>query len=174
MNWKAFCKVFCKKSWKNNNTWNIRRLVDDSFVPSSQRPSVIYQRLTDFRKQKDIHNLDWGEIWMILLIGFIEQVYLIFIQVVLKMLGFINHISMKYGWFLVKMYDWKCEFISFLRRHNCLQLFGCYQSHQIYLKRISICLDIHVCEFVPLDYFAVFQCIWLLLPLLRPERNGRL
>jgi hypothetical protein len=42
---------------------------------------------------------------MILLIGFIEQVYLIFIQVVLKMLGFINHISMKYGWFLVKMYD---------------------------------------------------------------------
>lgn len=26
-------------------------------------------------------------------------------QVVLKMLGFINHISMKYGWFLVKMYD---------------------------------------------------------------------
>ena len=31
-----------------NNTWNIRRLVNDSFVPSSQRPSVIYQRLTDF------------------------------------------------------------------------------------------------------------------------------
>ena len=92
----------------------------------------------------------------------------------LKMLGFINHISMKYGWFLVKMYDWKCEFISFLRRHNCLQLFGCYQSHQIYLKRISICLDIHVCEFVPLDYFVVFQCIWLPLPLLRPEKNGRL
>ena len=35
---------------------------------------------------------------MILLTGFIEQV-------ILRMLGFINHISMKYGWFLVKMYD---------------------------------------------------------------------
>ena len=48
MNWKAFCKVFCKKLWIKNNTRNIRRLVDDSFVPLSQRPSVIYYRLTDF------------------------------------------------------------------------------------------------------------------------------
>ena len=49
MNWKAFCKAFCKKSWKKNNTWNITHLVDDSFVPSSQWPSVIYQILTDFK-----------------------------------------------------------------------------------------------------------------------------
>ena len=31
-----------------NNTWNIRLLVDDSFVPSSKQPSVLYCRLTDF------------------------------------------------------------------------------------------------------------------------------
>ena len=36
------------KSIKKNNTWNIRLLVDDSFVPSSKQPSVIYCRLTDF------------------------------------------------------------------------------------------------------------------------------
>ena len=36
------------KSIKKNNAWNIRLLVDDSFVPSSKQPSVIYCRLTDF------------------------------------------------------------------------------------------------------------------------------
>jgi hypothetical protein len=38
------------KSIKKNNTWNIRLLVNDSFVPSSNQPSVIYCRLTDFRR----------------------------------------------------------------------------------------------------------------------------
>ena len=33
---------------KKNNSWNIRCLVDDLFVPSSKQPSVIYSRLTDF------------------------------------------------------------------------------------------------------------------------------
>ena len=33
---------------KKNNTWNIRRLVDDSFVPLSKQPSVLYCKLTDF------------------------------------------------------------------------------------------------------------------------------
>ena len=36
------------KKYEKNNTWNIRLLVDDSFVPSSKQPSVIYCRLTDF------------------------------------------------------------------------------------------------------------------------------
>ena len=36
---------------KKNNTWNIRRLVDESFVPSAQRTSVIYCRLTDLWSQ---------------------------------------------------------------------------------------------------------------------------
>ena len=30
------------------NTWNFKRLVDDSFVPLAQRTSVLYSRLTDF------------------------------------------------------------------------------------------------------------------------------
>ena len=40
----------CHKS-KKNNTWNIRRLVDDSFVQSAQRPSVeIFEIEDDFKK----------------------------------------------------------------------------------------------------------------------------
>ena len=42
----------CPKSMKNylkKNTWNIRHLVHDSFVPSSKRPRVLYCKLTDFR-----------------------------------------------------------------------------------------------------------------------------
>jgi hypothetical protein len=46
--WNNFCKEVCKKLWKKNNTWNIRRLVHDSFVRSTQWPSVLYWRLTDF------------------------------------------------------------------------------------------------------------------------------
>ena len=30
------------------NTWNVRCLVDESFVPSAQRTSVLYCRLSDF------------------------------------------------------------------------------------------------------------------------------
>ena len=40
MNWNNFCKEFCKKLWKNN-TWNIKRLVDESFVQSNQRITYI-------------------------------------------------------------------------------------------------------------------------------------
>ena len=47
------CKILCKNpfnlfSYFLKNIWNIRLLVDDSFVPSSKQPSVIYCRLTDF------------------------------------------------------------------------------------------------------------------------------
>ena len=48
VDWKGFCKEFCKILWKKNNTWNIRRLVDRSFVPSVQQTSVFFCRLTDF------------------------------------------------------------------------------------------------------------------------------
>ena len=34
---------------KNNSTWNIRCLVDNSFVPLSKQPSILYCKLTDFR-----------------------------------------------------------------------------------------------------------------------------
>ena len=36
------------KSIEKNNSRNIRLLADDSFVPSSKQPSIIYCRLTDF------------------------------------------------------------------------------------------------------------------------------
>ena len=32
---------------KKKKNWNIKRLVDGSFVPSAQRTSVLYSRLTD-------------------------------------------------------------------------------------------------------------------------------
>ena len=48
-NLKGFCKKICKILWKKNNTWNIRRLVDESFPPSAQRTSVLYCRLMDFK-----------------------------------------------------------------------------------------------------------------------------
>ena len=40
----------CPKSIKNyeNITWSVRRLVNESFVPSAQQTSVLYCRLSDF------------------------------------------------------------------------------------------------------------------------------
>ena len=52
MNWKGFCTAFCKILWKKNNTWNIRHLVNELFVPLAQRTSVLYCRLTHFRSIK--------------------------------------------------------------------------------------------------------------------------
>ena len=53
LNTKIKVKSFeCPKSvkiLKKNNTWNIRRLVDDSFVQSAKLPSIIYLRLTDLK-----------------------------------------------------------------------------------------------------------------------------
>ena len=33
---------------RKKKNWNIRRLVNNSFVPSSKQPSVLYCKLTDF------------------------------------------------------------------------------------------------------------------------------
>ena len=41
----------CPKSIRNyekKNTWNVKRLVDNLFVPLAHRTSVLYSRLTDF------------------------------------------------------------------------------------------------------------------------------
>ena len=43
-----FARNFARNHEKKNNTWTIRCLVDDSFVPSSKQPSVLYCKLTDF------------------------------------------------------------------------------------------------------------------------------
>ena len=45
---------FAKKSWKKNNVWNIRRLVDDSFIPSAKRTNLLYCRLTDFKSNNKL------------------------------------------------------------------------------------------------------------------------
>ena len=42
----------CKILGKNPNTWNINRLDNESFVPSAHRTSVLYSRLSDFKKHK--------------------------------------------------------------------------------------------------------------------------
>ena len=45
---KGFCKEFCKKLWIKNNTWNIRHLFNETIIPATQQPSVLYWRLSDF------------------------------------------------------------------------------------------------------------------------------
>ena len=51
---------------KRNNTWNIRHLVNNQFVPSSKRPSVLYCKLMDFRgaraTQKIVDDSDYKRI----------------------------------------------------------------------------------------------------------------
>ena len=44
-----FAKNFARNYEKNSNTWNIRRLVGESFVSANQRSSVLCYRLTNFR-----------------------------------------------------------------------------------------------------------------------------
>ena len=53
INWNNFCKEFCKKLWKKNNTWNIRRLVNESFVPVTQR---IILKIVGFLFILNFHN----------------------------------------------------------------------------------------------------------------------
>ena len=49
INWRGFCKEYCKILWKKNNTWNTRPLVNESFITLAQQTSVLYCRLTDFK-----------------------------------------------------------------------------------------------------------------------------
>ena len=50
---KGFLQRILQEIMKKNNTWNIRRLVDDLFVPSSQQPRILYCKLTDFKSTKN-------------------------------------------------------------------------------------------------------------------------
>ena len=45
-NLNNYCKEFCKQLWKKNNTWNLRCLVDESFVPANQQTIVLYCKST--------------------------------------------------------------------------------------------------------------------------------
>ena len=42
------------------NAWNIRRLVDESFVQASYRAIVIYFRLSDFKTSNKTENDEWS------------------------------------------------------------------------------------------------------------------
>ena len=50
INRNDFCKEFWKKLWTKNNTWNIRCLVDESFVPSPSEPAyyIVDCRISSF------------------------------------------------------------------------------------------------------------------------------
>ena len=52
-----FAKNFARNYEKKNNTWNIRRLIDESFGPSNQRPSILYLRLSDFNSVRQLFRL---------------------------------------------------------------------------------------------------------------------
>ena len=43
----------------NDNAWNIRHLVDESFVPANQQTSVLYCRLTDFYIQSGLPKVSY-------------------------------------------------------------------------------------------------------------------
>ena len=55
------CKEFCKKSWKKNNTWNIRCLVDELFIPVTQQPSDLAYHIEDCRiLGQSLLSKDWN------------------------------------------------------------------------------------------------------------------
>jgi len=45
---KGFLQRILQEIMKKNNSWNIRHLVNDSFVPSAQRPSVNLSQIDGF------------------------------------------------------------------------------------------------------------------------------
>ena len=53
---------FLQENMKKNNTWNIRRLVDESFVPANQWSSVLYWRLSYFSWCNQINTKAWNSI----------------------------------------------------------------------------------------------------------------
>ena len=58
-------KNFARDYEKKNNTRNIRCLVDESFVPATQRPRVSYWRLSDFMSQPRSTRLAGPLLWKI-------------------------------------------------------------------------------------------------------------
>ena len=46
---KSFECPMSIRNYEKNNAWNIRRLVDESFVPANQRTSELYCRLSENR-----------------------------------------------------------------------------------------------------------------------------
>ena len=44
-----FLQTILQEFMEKNDTWNIRRLVDELFVPATKQPSVLYWRLSEFK-----------------------------------------------------------------------------------------------------------------------------
>ena len=57
---KWFLHRILQEIMKKNDTWNMRRLVDLSFVPATQQRCVLYWRLSNF---KSILYKDSSGIW---------------------------------------------------------------------------------------------------------------
>ena len=55
---KGFLQRILQEIMKENDTWNIRRLVDGSFVSSSKRSSVLYCKLKDFKT----NSVQWSRV----------------------------------------------------------------------------------------------------------------
>ena len=45
---KRILQIILQEIMKKNNTWTIRQLENETIVPSTQRPSILYWRLLDF------------------------------------------------------------------------------------------------------------------------------
>ena len=54
---KTFGCPKAKRNYEENNAWNIRCLVDESFVPSTQLADILYQGLLDFNFDNQIRHL---------------------------------------------------------------------------------------------------------------------
>ena len=52
-NLKGFFSKNFARFYEKKNIWNIRRFVDESFVPSAQQTSVLYCRLKDFMSSQE-------------------------------------------------------------------------------------------------------------------------
>ena len=59
MNWKALKGILqsiLQEIMKKNNTWNIKCLVDELFLPLAQQTRVLYCRLTDFMSAMSVRD----------------------------------------------------------------------------------------------------------------------
>ena len=60
---KNLCKEFCKKLWKQDNAWNIGRLVDNSLIPATQ---CIILKIVGFQVASSCNGmlLKLGYLWL--------------------------------------------------------------------------------------------------------------
>ena len=121
----------CPKSishYEKNNAWNIRRLVDELFVPSTQPASVLYWRLSDFKINKWINQsmqsydfLDQKSIWFFKNTFLLKLLALGCIDILLLIIMKKKNISI-YFWSQVKVYIlyFECQIQTDSRSKNAV------------------------------------------------------